>query len=211
MGYNLKTWLRRLASRSDLSSRAVHLTRGAIVDGEKVSALDILKKILTDKNIHGSSTNSGFICGTKKAVCFQDAPLSSLCQNVFYEQNYREINPNAKIRYNAIGIMFQKPYLYENGGRPVIYEKTEKAKEILPPDEWWRIVDFDLSNNENFIDWTHEREWRIPGDFSFDYSKASILFPNKGLYRNFVKWCKDQDNNILNEIKGISMLSDLLY
>ena len=53
----------------------------------------------------------------------------------------------------------------EHLGRPVIYDKTISAKKYLPENEWWRIVNLDLSDEDRFIDWTHEREWRVPNDF----------------------------------------------
>ena len=37
-------------------------------------------------------------------------------------------------------------------------------KSILPSDEYWRIVNYDLSDNKYMVDWTHEWEWRVPGD-----------------------------------------------
>jgi hypothetical protein len=58
----------------------------------------------------------------------------------------------------------------------------------LTPDEWWRIVNFDLSNDDNIVDWTHEREWRLTGDaFQFDISKATIILPNSRIYKHFIK------------------------
>ena len=60
--------------------------------------------------------------------------------------------------------MFPKRYVYNAGGRPVIYEDAEVAERMLPDKrDWWRIVKFDLSNKKKVVDWTHEREWRVPG------------------------------------------------
>ena len=68
MAYNLKKWRARIAQRSDMSTSLVHLTR----ENENNSVSDVLCKILMDKNIIGSSTSSGFICGNDVAVCFQE-------------------------------------------------------------------------------------------------------------------------------------------
>ena len=74
------------------------------------------------------------------------------------EQQYREVVAEAKVRYVGVGLMFNKVYAYQRGGRPVVYEDTERAKDLLPEDEWWRIVRYNLTDEENIIDWTHERE-----------------------------------------------------
>lgn len=54
--------------------------------------------------------------------------------------------------------------MYKKGGRPVIYDQTIEAKKYLPESQHWRIVNFDLSNDDRLVDWTHEREWRVPDE-----------------------------------------------
>lgn len=98
MPYTLKNWKERIASRSDLTGHLIHLTRGANINSQEVSSLDILIKILLEQRLIGSSTKSGFICGNRKAVCFQDTPIYQLTQNIYSEQEYRNQNPNAKLR-----------------------------------------------------------------------------------------------------------------
>lgn len=212
MGYKIKHWTKRIGSRSDLSSQVIHLTRSSEGDEGKVGPVDVLYKILSECRISGSTTAKGFICGDIPATCFQDAPVYSVCQNINAEEQYREAVDDARIRYVGVGVMFPKPYVFERGGRPVIYEQVEKAKEILPEDEWWRIVRLDLNDPENIIDWTHEREWRVPGGFEFDLSEATIVLPSKVGYDRFLKLCTEDDNSdILNEIKGIVNLGAVFY
>lgn len=158
MGYTRDLWNKRIAGRSDLSSQLVHLTRGTELEGKKVGPVDVLVRILIERRISGSTTDNGFVCGDIPATCFQDVPIYSLSQNIHAEERYRAAVGGAKVRYHGVGLMFPKPYVYSVGGRPVVYENTDKAKEILPEDEWWRIVRFDLSDDDNFVDWTHERE-----------------------------------------------------
>jgi hypothetical protein len=211
MTYDPKRWRQRLAERSDMSSQIVHLTREGELEGIPFDVFDVLMKILKDCRLIGSSTSSGFICGDRTAVCFQDVPLASLCQNVYYEQKYQDLNSSAKLRYRAIGLMFPKAYVYQKGGRPVVYDKTADAKNYLPRTEWWRIVNFDL-NTDNIIDWTHEREWRLPGDFDFELAQVTVLLVNESSYRTFVQKCRSyEDKDLLTEIKGIVVLNTILF
>lgn len=207
MGYTLKTWKDRIAQRTDFSTQVVHLTRER--EDDKVAA--VLFEIVSSRMLKGSSTASGFICGEQRAVSFQDAPLVSVCQNVYYEQKYKESNPKAKTRYRACGISFPKNYAFRKGARPVIYDKTTDAKAYLPRDQWWRIVSFDLGNDDALIDWTHEREWRAPGDFSFDRSEATLLFVNNGTYKEFRKLCVTAGDDVLDQVKGVVVMDNLLF
>lgn len=205
MGYHKCIWERRLAERSDLTSQLTHLTKAE----DDPELIDVLMSILSERRIHGSE--STFIYGEKKAVCFQDAPLSGICQNVYFEQKYRKENPEAKCRYCACGLMFGKPYVFLKGGRPVIYDRADHAKEYLEKDEWWRIVPLDFSNTDKIVDWTHEREWRVPNDFKFDIKEATVVLPDDKVYRQFVKQCAEGHPNILSQLKGIVVMSNILY
>ncbi|ACK69357.1 hypothetical protein PCC7424_0901 [Gloeothece citriformis PCC 7424] len=61
MAYNINDWKQRLASRSDLTSSVVHLTRPVNNNGQQLSIIDVLLKIICEKKLLGSSTQSGFI------------------------------------------------------------------------------------------------------------------------------------------------------
>lgn len=63
-------WKKRIARRSDMTCSLVHLTKDAVIGGEKVNAIDVLIKILKERKLVGSTTESGFIVGSRKAVCF---------------------------------------------------------------------------------------------------------------------------------------------
>lgn len=210
MGYKYTDWQKRIAERTDLSTQVIHLTKASNEDGKTRSALDNLKKILKDKKILPSGTE-GFINGTRKAVCFQDAPLYAVTQNVYFEQKIREETGNKKKRYSPIGLMFDKSYVYKKGGRPVIYEDSTNAKAFLPKDQWWRIVHFNLADKDRIIDWTHEREWRCPDKYHFSIRFATLLFQGTKSYREFVEWDIEQEEPILPQVKGVVVLGRLLY
>ena len=210
MGYGVEKWSKRIQYRSDLSGYVYHLTKAELDSNGKtvMDALDRLIKIITERKLIGSSTQSGFITGNRKAVCFQDAPIQGIVQNVLHENSFRK-ELGGKVRYTYLGLAFPKSYIFQQSDRPVFYEEKEKAKKILPRDEHWRIVDFSLLDKENIIDWTHEREWRLPADeFHFDLSKANILLPNKDRYKTLIEKLPEED---LKAVQGMIQISPLVY
>lgn len=211
---NVKDWGKRISRRSDISMGLVHLTKG----NDKLNSFQILMKILKEQKLIGSTNQTingvsrGFICGNDPVVCFQDVPLFSLSENILLEQQMHSDTPTSPIRYTAFGLRFDKRYIFQNGGRPVIYEKTEVAKSFLPNNEYWRIVKLDLDNDDNVIDWTHEREWRIKGDFSFNLNEVEILLSDQDSVNKFYKYCEKKDMlHIFKEIKGIITLKSLVF
>ena len=168
-------------------------------------------KILTDKKLIGSTTSSGFIIGKNSATCFQDAPLPSVCQNTWFEKKLRDKDKDLKVRYYPCGFMFDKSYAYCKGARPVIYDKTSEAKKYIDKDNWWRIVNFDLSNHEKIIDWTHEREWRVKGDFKFEISKVTLLFASSKSYKEFIELCDATGNDVYKKVAGIVNMQTLIF
>jgi len=202
-----KEWRRRFKYRIDLSSKVTHLTKGNNCE----EAFSNLINILEEKKIYGSTTNKGFICGSKSAVCLQEAPLTAIAENLQYEEMMRQKN-GSKIRYLGFGVRFLKHFIYKQGGRPVIYDNTDLAKQYLPESEYWRIVKLDLSNRNNLIDWTHEREWRVPKFLEFKYSDCEVVLPTPKYYRKFIEYCLDSDNTeVLCKIRGIINISSVYY
>lgn len=214
MSYDWEQWLSRIANRSDLTGRATHLTKpscdtkGLSEDEINQLATENLINILKDGVIYGSTTEKGFIVGETPAVCFQDAPFYSLVQNVEYELQRRRANPNERYRYCGVGLAFRKHYIFSKGGRPVFYEQTELAKKLLPEHEYWRIVNFKLLIENNPIDWTHEREWRLPNELKFELNSAHILlYDKKVCWDFFLKNCPEE---IFREIYGITILKSIM-
>lgn len=207
----LEEWKKKIAERNDITRYLIHLTKGKEIENEKFNVFEILIKILKDKKLIGSTTESGFIVGDKRAVCFQESPIYSLSQNIYYEQKLFKEEKLKKKRYVGVGLMFTKPYIYKKGGRPVIYDKTTEAKKYLPKDQWWRIVNYDLSDENNIIDWTHEREWRVEGDLEFELSDISIVVPNEKAFKKIIKECNNVGIDLVNEVRSIINLGDLFY
>jgi hypothetical protein len=117
------------------------------------------------------------------------------------------------LRYCGVGISFLKPVVYAlYGGRPVLYEKSEIAKNLLKKDEWWRIVDLEYTSeidDWDIVDWTHEREWRVPGDLEFEYGEegVSVIVDSPDSYKYFLEKCPEE---ILQSIWSITTLSTIL-
>lgn len=213
--FNYKDWKDRIVNRTDITGMVTHLTKPrdntlSLKDEDEInfSAVDSLINILKEKRIHGSTTKSGFIIGRTPAVCFQDVPFYGLIQNVEYEKKLRLTERSHKIRYCGVGLVFSKFYIFGKGGRPVFYEQLEKAKKILPENEYWRIVNYQvLTDNPKIIDWTHEREWRISGDIEFELSLPHIVLYDKACWDYFYERCP---NDIIRQIHGITILKSIL-
>ncbi|SIO34381.1 hypothetical protein SAMN05444166_3945 [Singulisphaera sp. GP187] len=218
MSYDYEQWKARVASRADITGMLTHLTKPAPdvetkgMDDSKiaVSATANLIKILKEARIKGSTTDKGFIIGKRPAVCFQELPHSGLIQNVEHESLRRKQNPDERIRYCGVGLCFSKAYIYRKGGRPVIYDKTSMLKRVLPSTDHWRIVNFDLSNDKNIIDWTHEREWRLPDDLTFMLntpSRPHIVLYDKACWDYFVE---HSTKEVLEGIHAVTVLKSIL-
>lgn len=200
--FNSTSWADRYSSRSDMSLYLTHLTKS----NDDMNALDVLIKILNEGRLIGSG-KEGFISGADKAVCFQDVPIQSVVQNLTHEEKSYLDKKSFKVRYTGTGLMIPKPYAFKKGARPVIYETKEEAKKLFS-DVKWRVVTLELNDAEEIIDWTHEREWHVKGDFEFALDNIVILLPSPSEYRYFIQHVNPE---ILQKISGIILLSKLVH
>ncbi|AJD91994.1 hypothetical protein JMA_26770 [Jeotgalibacillus malaysiensis] len=217
MGLTYSAWTKRISKRSDITGMLTHLTKPVHNDLKGLSdseinklSIDNLINILKDQKINGSTTSRGFITGDIPAVCFQDAPLYGIIQNVEFEKEMREVRESSKLRYSGIGLTFGKPYIYAKGGRPVIYEDTVSAKSFLPSNQYWRIVRFNIdfiNGSQTHVDRTHEREWRAPHSIEFDLKLCHIVLYDKECLDYFNKTCPEE---IKDTIHGITILKSIL-
>jgi len=147
------------------------------------NAYSVLKQILFDGYIKsGWSFREGrpTIYGPRSAVCFTEMPLYALLKYASKRNNPASVE--------AYGIALRKQELFKAGGRPVIYGLSGRHKEASRDDscfgkgfrclasscgislnEQYRYVAMNLDEN-NWIDWTHEREWRwaaTKGNYEF--------------------------------------------
>jgi hypothetical protein len=153
-----------LVRRADFTNSLVHLTRETTQLNTKTWALDVigspfdvLKRILGEGVIRGGT---GFVKG-KPVVCLSEIPLASMDKFA---------GPmGGSSRYRFYGVALSKQAVFAAGGRPVIYLPDSEGNWI-PFDQKWRQVKFEPPD----VDWTHEREWRVPGDL--DLTKVPGLY-----------------------------------
>ncbi|HEY6096191.1 MAG TPA: hypothetical protein VIU93_14680 [Gallionellaceae bacterium] len=164
--------------RDDLSDKLVHLTKGVGEDPSKhrEEALKALGKILKEKRLLGGT---GFIKGSHKCVCFSEAPIGKLSHILAQ-------NDGKAFKYQPYGIIVDKLWLFEKGGRPVIYG-PDNDYNSLPDEMKYRHVRFWLSK-EYSVDHTWEREWRIKADqLDITPDSVTIVVPDRRAKEAFMR------------------------
>lgn len=153
-------------ARRDICPQVIHFTKGPNPD----EAFNRLRTILYEGRLRGGTGNikGGYTC-----VCFTEAPLEVLPQGF--------VNSTAFSRYSPFGIMFDKRWLFEQGGRPVIYQ-ADADYAALPEALRWRHVRYE-PHGAAPIDFTWEREWRIRADeLLFNPGVATVVLPSRHWY-----------------------------
>jgi len=179
--------------RDDLSNKLIHLTRGDSADDPtkaQEQALERFHSIVAHKKLLGGS---GYIKGSYKCVCFTEAPISKL-------SHILASGPSTDVRYSPYGVMVEKKWIYQKGGRPAIYGPDHDF-EKLPDEMKYRHVRFWLGDGHE-IDHTWEREWRIHTDeLVLDPSQVTLVVPNRAV--------KDVFNERVSPEWHFIVLSDL--
>lgn len=144
--------------RPDITDKLVHFTSGVSYE----DAFDRLRNIIANRRLLG---NGDKIRGNYKCICFTEAPLLSLPNGL--------VNPSAYSRYSPFGVIFEKQWVFKQGGRPVIYQPDSDFS-LLPESLQWRHVRYE----PDVIDFTWEREWRIHcEELHFEPNVAAIVVP----------------------------------
>lgn len=142
-------------SRDDLSQWLVHFCKCSFIDGNYYTPFDALRNIMRIGKVFASKVECITRFDSEGAACFYDVP----------PQNYKELintNPNNRKGY---GLIVSKTAFWYKGGRPAIYTENTYCVE-WPTSERFRLIHTDLDRSPTPIDWTHEREWRVRGDFT---------------------------------------------
>jgi len=150
--------------RDDIANDVIHFTKG----DSPTEAFDVLSHIVAQRRLLGGT---GFIKGNYTCVCFTEAPLAHLA-DVFARTAVE------KIRYMPFGILLAKKWLFDHGGRPVIYQPESEFTE-LPEGLRYRYVRYEPTGTPP-IDFTWEREWRVRTDtLELDPTAATIVLPSQ--------------------------------
>jgi hypothetical protein len=169
-------------TRSDLSSVVVHFTQDPkIVNGNFIHPFDVLLKILEEGKVLASDATK--VNDPRGASCFYDVPYHI----------WRELMEKSPKKIRGYGIIVWKVIFWHLGGRPAIYTEYPTYSE-WPPKERFRLVPTDFCRQPDPIDWTHEREWRFPGDFpgDFDIFFARSKIENFWMkYKSYWEWPYD--------------------
>ena len=156
--------------REDIADSLIHFTKA----NSELDAYSVLRKILREQLLIGSNNKirSGDNC-----VCFSEVPVDSLKGGFTNSSGYSQ--------YSRFGIVFPKNWIFEIGGRPVIYQSESEYK-FLTEENKWRHMRLDLSEDK-FVDFTWEREWRVKIEsLSFSCEFVSIVLPNKNWEERFI-------------------------
>lgn len=158
--------------RADLSNHLVHWTSG----DDFTEAFGNLVNIVLSRKLIGSGDK---IKGNFGCVCFTEAP----------EAEFHKI----KSKYSPFGVQVPKKWLFEKGGRPVIYQTNEEY-ELLPDNLKWRHVRYE-PNGEPPIDFTWEREWRFPEiELFLEDVEFRVLMPSDQWAEELIRvWEHDQE------------------
>ena len=120
------------------------------------------------------------IKGDHICVCFTEAPPVCLTTEGSFNSQYFS-------RYSPFGFEFSKKYIFEKGGRPVIYSPDEEYQEENKQFNW-RHIRYDPTENDKRIDFTWEREWRLKTyKLKLDPNEVKLVLPNKEWIDKFIK------------------------
>ncbi|ODU59976.1 MAG: terminase [Comamonadaceae bacterium SCN 68-20] len=157
------------------------------------TAHDRLVSILQTKKIFASRLP----WNGRDAVCLTECPWTSLLDH-------------AK-RYSPYGLGFNKPFVFGAGGGPAYYVRAdhyEKQKGSWDPHVHTFVTPFwpsyrpkslrenGLMGNKN-VDYSHEREWRVPHDLTFEYNQIEFIVLDT--YEDMAKFPKELKDAIGRE------------
>ena len=167
--------------RRDIGTMLFHFTRRLddgrrieIVTGENSrmsmsgTARGVLEKILYDGRLIGTTKwTYGYPC-----VSFTEAPIQEF--NSIFSLVELASAEDERPRYEPYGIAVTKEWLFEHGGRPVIYDHPDSFDD-LPESLQYRFVPYDPLNG---IDFTWEREWRVKSEsLQLDPKHTLVILP----------------------------------
>lgn len=166
-----------MPSRQD-SDYVAHFTKGE-------DAFDNLVNMLTNEKVNASTLP----WNKRDAVCFTECPWSSLIAHA--EQ------------YSPFGIGFDKGRVFAAGGGPAYYVRNDLfGKQQWEGTNYTFVTPYwpsfrpaskaEHDKQSHPIDYLHEREWRVPHDFTFKLQQVEfVILPDYGTMARFPQALKD--------------------
>jgi hypothetical protein len=155
--------------RRDIGNLLFHFTK----DRGAKTALENLKSILDMGKILGSPDN---IKSGEECICFTEAPISEFA--AYFSLN--KLAPEGAVtKYAPYGIAVRKEWLYQHGGRPVIYDDNETYSKLHESIKYKHVP---YVPNHLTDDTTWEREWRIStNELELDRKSSLVVVPSADL------------------------------
>jgi len=129
--------------RDDLSDKLIHFTKYS----PGINPEATFKSIVQQKRLLGGN---GMVKGSYRCICFSEAPVNKFAQLLACSTQHG-------VRYAPWGVMVKKKWLFNLGGRPVIYQ-PDAEYELLHETHKFRHVRYEP---EKDVDFSWEREWRL--------------------------------------------------
>ena len=125
-------------------------------DATDRTACSSLKRLLVDQRL--KAKRLGHAGDAVPVVCFSAMPLADLLRERVYQPH--------RTRWDAepYGLCLRQDVVQRFGARPVVYGTSQEAETLPASDRLW-FQPRDSTTSKGVIDWTHEQEWRLPGDF----------------------------------------------
>lgn len=137
------------------------------------TAFDVLLNVIRDGAV---KSGEPYKTGYKSCICFTESP------EYFMHSD--------KSKYQPFGVKYLKDYVFSQGGRTVIYMPSGE-KNLLPDELLWRYMLHDpiaTSAERPFgVDFTWEREWRLPVEELSILDAYSIIVPDSSYIDRIIK------------------------
>ncbi|WP_338570432.1 hypothetical protein VRB37_16395 [Erwinia billingiae] len=152
------------------------------------SAYEVMLKIIKDTEIRAGDTflTSGYPC-----VCLSESPEYFMLED--------------KSKYQPFGFKFRKRTIFVEGGRPVIYS-TKDEKWQIDEGMHWRFMHFDpffrSDTAINGVDFTWEREWRVPKPELSVSIATGFMVPSHYYYERLSEDLNTWSQGVINPLTG---------
>ena len=181
--------------RPDFSKYLAHFTSDSDNESNNdlsdSSAFEKLISILEDQTVVASILP----WVNRKAVCFTECPWASLIDHAEH--------------YSPYGLGFTKPHVFASGGSPAYYVRPDHWEKqdwddhvkIFATPFWPAYRPVSRRGDEYLdgqtIDYSQEREWRVPHNFNFDFDQVSFVIVDT--YKDVARFPKKLKDEIGRE------------